>query len=215
MTKLFIPAILMSLVCGTVNGAEDLNQMEAKAGETAVKASLDFGQIVHGYNADMDRDYEWQIMRRTNIAVTRGIRLNAHSEVKMGLGGVFFYVLPEQGGAPHTRLPKFGLGPVQAEYAYHFGNPESPLMDLQLGIFQYKYNPDAANLGEYLLRSGTYPGYLVTGGFNMINSASYQVQGAGLTLNLLNNTFKTSLLMPFESQFHTAFMQDPGPEGRL
>jgi hypothetical protein len=119
----------------------------------------------------------------------------------MGLGGVFFYVLPEQGGAPHTRLPKFGLGPVQAEYAYHFGNPESPLVDLQLGIFQYKYNPDASNLGEYLLRSGTYPGYLVTGGFNMINSASYQLQGAGLTLNLLDKTLKTSLLMPFESQF--------------
>ena len=33
-------------------------------------------------------------------------------------------------------------------------------MDLAVGYFPYKYNPEARNLGEYLFRSGTYPVYL-------------------------------------------------------
>jgi hypothetical protein len=33
----------------------------------------------------------------------------------------------------------------------------------EFGYFPVKYNPDARNLGEYLFRSGTYPGYLNSG----------------------------------------------------
>jgi len=33
----------------------------------------------------------------------------------------------------------------------------------EFGYFPVKYNPESRNLGEYLFRSGTYPGYLVTG----------------------------------------------------
>ena len=34
--------------------------------------------------------------------------------------------------------------------------------EIHLGYFPYKYNPDVRNLGEYLFRSGTYPGWLRT-----------------------------------------------------
>ncbi|MDB5049058.1 MAG: hypothetical protein JWO30_2129 [Fibrobacteres bacterium] len=201
MTKHLIQAVLISLLCAAGKGRADDNPIEIKAGESGVKASVDYGQIVHGYNSETGQDYNWQVLRRSNIAVTRGARLGEHMEINMGFGGVFFYVLPEQGGAPHTRLPKFGVGPVQAEFAYHFGDPENSLADLQLGIFQYKYNPDASNLGEYLLRSGTYPGFLVTGGFNLINSTAYQVNGAGLTFNLFQKNLKLAFLLPMENQF--------------
>ncbi len=33
----------------------------------------------------------------------------------------------------------------------------------ELGYFPFKYNPQSTNLGEYLFRSGTYPGWLISG----------------------------------------------------
>ncbi|MCU0608312.1 MAG: hypothetical protein MUF22_00905 [Chitinispirillaceae bacterium] len=33
----------------------------------------------------------------------------------------------------------------------------------EIGYFPFKYSPQSTNLGEYLFRSGTYPGYLVSG----------------------------------------------------
>jgi hypothetical protein len=67
-----------------------------------------------------------------------------------------------------------------------------------MGFFPYQYNPDAKNLGEYLLRSGTYPGYLVSGGWNMISSAAYMVQGARLSLPLWDNKAQIDFLLPME-----------------
>lgn len=43
-----------------------------------------------------------------------------------------------------------------------FGNEKKPEFSLAFGRFEYKYNDQARNLGEYLFRSGTYPGYLIT-----------------------------------------------------
>jgi hypothetical protein len=34
---------------------------------------------------------------------------------------------------------------------------------VELGYFPFKYNPQSTNLGEYLFRSGTYPGWLIAG----------------------------------------------------
>ena len=36
-------------------------------------------------------------------------------------------------------------------------------LTVELGYYPFKYNPQSTNLGEYLFRSGTYPGWLVTG----------------------------------------------------
>ncbi len=200
MAKQFIPTALISLLCGSAALAQE-SKLDALSGDTYIKASMDFGHIVHGLNDETGQNYDMQVLRRSNISVNRQLKLSDHMEIKMGFGGVFFYVLPEQDGAPHTRLPKFGVGPGAAEFAYHFGTPEHPWSDLQLGIFSYKYNPEASNLGEYLLRSVPYPQILVTGGFDMIGSARYQVQGAGYTLNLMEDKWKTSFLLPMESNF--------------
>ncbi|MBF0430143.1 MAG: hypothetical protein HQK83_02605 [Fibrobacteria bacterium] len=68
------------------------------------------------------------------------------------------YVLPAQFTA---------LSIHQAEGVYMFGDPEAPMLEIGVGIFPYKYNSDVKNLGEYMYRSGTYPGYLMSEfGFN-------------------------------------------------
>jgi hypothetical protein len=47
---------------------------------------------------------------------------------------------------------------------YSFFDPENSPFKLSLaaGYFPFKYNPEATNLGEYLFRTGSYPGYVIT-----------------------------------------------------
>jgi hypothetical protein len=51
---------------------------------------------------------------------------------------------------------------AQGEGIYNFGNNEKPYLSLEAGIFPFKYNADAVNLGEYLFRSGCYPPFITT-----------------------------------------------------
>jgi hypothetical protein len=51
---------------------------------------------------------------------------------------------------------------AEGQGIYCFGVPERPFLEVAAGVFPFKYNPEAANLGEYLFRSGCYPPYIVT-----------------------------------------------------
>ena len=50
----------------------------------------------------------------------------------------------------------------QAEMLIHLlpDYSETLLLDIGIGLWQQKYNSEARNLGEYLFRSGAYPGYI-------------------------------------------------------
>jgi hypothetical protein len=48
------------------------------------------------------------------------------------------------------------------EGRYIFFDPGKKLLQLGVGYFPYKYNPDARHLGEYLFRSGVYPEVIYT-----------------------------------------------------
>jgi hypothetical protein len=50
----------------------------------------------------------------------------------------------------------------EAQGIYSFGDIEKPYLQIAAGYFPYKYNPESSNLGEYLFRSGAYPGYVIT-----------------------------------------------------
>jgi hypothetical protein len=59
-------------------------------------------------------------------------------------------------------VPKYYFYPHHMEGSYSFGDPDRPFLRLGAGIFPYKYNPDVRNLGEYLFRTGTYPGFMIS-----------------------------------------------------
>lgn len=197
MSMFRIAALLTALATCLAHAEEDKEGFRLLP--ASFRASMDLGQIAHGLNEDTREDYHWQVLRRTNLFLSQGASFGERAEVRMGQMGVFFYVLPEEDGAPHTRLQKFGLGPTLADFSFRLGRPETPWGRLRLGLFPYKYNPDAVNLGEYLLRSGTYPGFLVTGGWNWMNSASFQVQGAAFEASALDGRLRADLLLPMES----------------
>lgn len=111
--------------------------------------------------------------------LTQEAVVNDRLALRIGLGGVFQFPKPEEiseafGGSQYKM---FFIGPSVAEARYHFGGVENSTFSLGGGLFPYKYNPDAANLGEYLFRSGPYPTYLQTGGLTVIGDNAAYLQG--------------------------------------
>lgn len=111
--------------------------------------------------------------------VTQEATMNERLQLAIGLGGIFQFPKPEVvnpvfGGSQNK---SFFIGPTRATADYVFGEIEEPYLRLGMGLFNYKYNPDAANLGEYLFRTGTYPTWIMTGGYLIANNASSFLQG--------------------------------------
>jgi hypothetical protein len=140
-------------------------------------SSVDLGQIKEG-NSDVKlEDFS---ITRTGVYLGFSAIRDEKLEIRVTLGGLFWYAANTGAGAEY-RLIKFGSGLGEAQAIYSFGDPRDPSSKLQVGFFPIKYGENH-NLGEYLYRSGTYPGYLVTGGWSYMQSASYMGEGVRYTL---------------------------------
>ena len=191
--RLLKVAALMGLL-GSVSA-----QAELVRNPTQVGASFDVGQIVKGTlydGSDVSFKYKAdnQQITRTGVYLTESGTYNDRLSIYLTVGGLFWYALPEGTSFQQHRI-YFGPGVGQAQGVYAFGaDPANPAAKLQFGLFDHKYS-DAVNLGEYLYRSGTYPGILTSGGWSYINSASYMAQGVRLTVPMLNGMITHDLTM--------------------
>jgi len=85
---------------------------------------------------------------------------------------------------------------------------------VELGYFPFKYNQQSTNLGEYLFRSGTYPGWLITGFEHSIDRpklagvhASYTV---GSTVSLKQDLIMNTELDVFPYRdIHLSYIATP------
>lgn len=171
MKRTFPP--LAAVCAAAFLGMPGAARAETKLFDKQVGASIDFGQLVKGEMKD--EEIEKQPISRTGVYLTVSGTHNERTEVRVSTGGLFWYPLPEL-NTPSRRV-RFGPGVGRAQGIHTFGDLDDPTAKLFFGLAPHKYNPDATNLGEYLYRSGTYPGYLWTGGWSFLNSASYMSQG--------------------------------------
>jgi hypothetical protein len=180
----------------------------------SIAGQIDVGQIINGQtgwheSASLNGvNLEGDFFQRTGVWITQAATYKDRLELKMGVGGLFWYALPT-GGDPSSKLTQFGPGISQAMANYKFGDVERPTFSLQMGFFPYKYNPDAKDLGEYLLRSGTYPNFVVSGGWNMISSAAYMIEGFRLKMALLDGRFVSDFILPMEHDVPPMFDISP------
>lgn len=177
---------------------------EVERAPIRVGTNLDLGQIAKG---ELSEGYEseGQFVTRTGVYMTQSGTINQKLDVTVSVGGLFWYTLPASNAAPHTRLVKFGPGVGQASGLYRFGNAENPAATLEFGFFAHKYNPDAKNLGEYQFRSGTYPGYVWTGGWSIINSAAYMAQGARLKVPTFDGKLTHDFTLYMDRDFEPTY----------
>lgn len=93
-------------------------------------------------------------------------------------------------------------------------DPEDSLFNLEIGIFPFKYNHNVRNLGEYIFRTGCYPGYIHSEGFDI---SDRQLSGIHLTNNLFNGVIKNDLFFTSElylypsKDFSLTFLTDITP----
>lgn len=180
----------------------------------SISGQFDNGQIVKGrtsYTENNAKDYEFngEFFQRMGVWITQEAVVRERLQLTVGVGGIFWYSIPSDANTISSRQTQFGPGISQAQGIYTFGDLENPAARLQMGFFPYKYNPDAKNLGEYLMRSGAYPGYLTTGGWSMLNSAAYMMQGLRLNSRFWDNRVDVDFLMAMERDLPPLFSITP------
>ncbi|MEO6097937.1 MAG: hypothetical protein ABIW76_20660 [Fibrobacteria bacterium] len=152
---------------------------------------------------------ENQPFSRTAVWLTQEATIDEALLVSVGVGGMFWYPLPAERQEPWARLINFGPGVHIAAATYNLGDVNSPWLRLKMGYFPHKYNPDARNLGEYLFRSGTYPGIINTGGWAIVNSASYGASGLLGSMSFLDDHLKLDVGVFMERDLEPNFDLSP------
>jgi len=76
------------------------------------------------------------------------------------MGTKLYFSYPQEGTTNrYTKNNRQDVFLEKAYSQYQIGDENSPYFLTQVGYFNFKYNPEARNFGEYMFRTGTYPIY--------------------------------------------------------
>lgn len=112
-------------------------------------------------------DFPSQIFNNSVLNFTFDLNSGDKLAIRAGMEGyVTFSTVPYDRlgavGKEAEAVPLWSWYMAQAEIAYTLGEKDDFFHgDVGVGLFPFKYNEEARNLGEYLFRSGTYPGWLL------------------------------------------------------
>lgn len=125
--------------------------------------------------------YFREISNASSVWALEEARLADNARVFVGVGGFYFFILPSKSNQYSIgQRSAFGFTDLHVEFDYFSRDNGDRGLRLKVGVFPYKYNEDAKNLGEYLFRTYTYPTVFYTGGLNKVNSAAVQLNGVDL-----------------------------------
>ena len=202
---------VMALAFAVAAGAEEPLQHRL-----IVKSFIDFGHIVNGSNPNDPQgnpDITMLPLNRANVLAIQEVTAGRF-DVSAGLSGLIWW--PYGGGITDADERVMQVKPMipVARVRWQFGSPSGISGALMLGTFNYKYNSDAKNLGEYLYRSGTYPGFLwTTEGWLLMNRAGNYSHGVMLSLAQFNGMLKHSFSLFMETQYFPVGDFSPGYDG--
>jgi hypothetical protein len=164
-------------------------------------AAIQLGQVERARYIKIlgDIDHNWIGSGFLNIAVKS--RINGYLSVFGSLEAEYGYNTsplglvydPTQG--PPTRNIYFDI--PNAKGIFSFGREGGVSLTVDIGRFEYKYDPEARNLGEYLFRTGTYPAYIQT----TFDLPLARINGIGASLKI-NDIVKEDLLVTTLTDLH-------------
>lgn len=168
-------------------------------------SSYSFGQIVEGN--DNQPDGMTNIFHYWMQDVYTGVGFSAvisdRFKILAGVEGKMWNPYAAPGvGQRQFKLRNYSLWLDQGNAVYSIGNLEKPLLTTTVGYFKYKYNPEVRNLGEYLFRSSTYPGFII----NYFDFPQNRLLGGQanlkLSLDRIACDLKADLLIISESEWY-------------
>ena len=117
------------------------------------------GQIEEAHPVDPNNmRVDKEIVHHAGVWTLQEARLSDRARFLLGVGGAYFFVFPRAPIASdpnvNSKRSAFGLTNAFGEFNLIDGSTEEDhLLLLKAGIFEYQYNPDAKNLGEYMYRT--------------------------------------------------------------
>jgi hypothetical protein len=169
-----------------------------------ISSGIDEGQIVSGQAGQGNPEpvsHNW--ISRLNVFLIQEVNVAKRLTLKVGVGGFIWNPYPDPTTSSDILFlaPKFAAAVSEASGTYKIGDVANPLFEFQFGYFPFKYNPEAYDMGEYLLKSGAYPGYLVNGRWNIIGDNLYRALGVRFSNYLLNGALEMHLLATMERDY--------------
>ena len=181
-----------------------------------LRTFTDFGHIVSGSNptantdVGVNPDISMQPLNRANFLAIQEVN-GGNFDLAAGISGLIWW--PYGGGVTDASERVMNVKPMVpvARVRWRFGDPTATSAALLVGTFTHKYNPDAKNLGEYLYRSGTYPGFLfTTEGWLLMNRASNYSHGALLSVSQFGGALRHNLSLFMETNYYPIGDFSPG-----
>ena len=196
----FFAGILFAGSCFASGNAAD------SAGKTITASGwgwTNFGQIVHGHwygpNGRQPLgnviSHEWreQLGAGLRLQATLAERYEARASVEIGSQLYYSGLIGDQDYGIRQR--DWGIYVDEAFGSVKFGDPRNPFLRIMAGYFTYKYNPEVRNLGEYLFRTGVFPGVVM----NFFDWP--QCRLSGVRINHTAGAFHQDLMLTNETDF--------------
>jgi len=174
--------------------------------------SYEFGEVVKGNNGvgqpstsytSGPIDHYWSHQVYAGLGFSAAF--SSQTQVVAGVEGKMWNPYPNSetpGRQSVEQAYSLWLTGVYGTYS-PFGETGNSWLELTVGYFPYKYNPDVRNLGEYLFRSLTYPGLI----FNSFDFPAIRLLGFMAHANIFDDFFskidsklKTDVLITEEDQ---------------
>jgi hypothetical protein len=183
----WISVLALAALCSGKAVGEEANVTDRSI---SVSSFLDVGHMMKGsyWVLGKESKVENELLNRNGIALIYSGTVDEVLKMNIGVGGLFWKASPEL--TVQSKTIQFGPGISEASAEYLFSSNHK----LKFGFFGYKYNPDASNLGEYLLRSEAYPTLIKTGGWVWMNSAAYQSMGLRYNWTALDGALSQDFL---------------------
>ncbi len=160
--KYLCSALVLALAApGRCPAQESASQVRFRAG-----MNWELTQIVRSTNSRIGNPNDsawlngfWMQSVSTDLYLDASVGKNLHAQI--GWRGSIDFGLPSEmefeavqsrGGSGYMR---------DAWIAYSFGDSAAPGATVKAGYFPYGYAPENRILGEYMFKSGTYPGYVL------------------------------------------------------
>jgi hypothetical protein len=198
-TKCFLSGLCVIAACVGVFAQSDEDSLfEVQKIDISGSAAIEGGQIVEGRYAFQKSSptIENIWIGHLYAGLSARAKLNDNFSVLVSMESRIWYntspmfLIPDASsfGAP---LQNFDVNVPNAAGILTFGENETPSLTVKLGRFEYKYNPQARDLGEYLFRSGCYPAYIKTA----FDLPLARLNGFLVSQNLFNNMLRHDLII--------------------
>lgn len=175
------PVLLAACLSAAPVSAEPENGIRFKGAQ----AFYEFGSIMKGVELSTDTITNQWVQRfggTFDLEAKRGDHLGLY----FGTGSIFWHAVPLVEGNSAAKVFYGDAILTKAYTQFTFGDAENPALTGNLGFIPVKYG-NARNLGEYLFRTGTYPGFIVTGnGYTAVNTTTIAVLGTRWSQSFAN-----------------------------